>query len=110
MSNLNLFSWTLEFLGSGRDAEQRTRYNSKRPLPVISILSDNETCFLQMARMPYAKMHNCAGLGYPNTFIMRENEAWSLLNNKLAFGDHPERHSRAVSGLAHVAVHLNRRA
>lgn len=46
-------------LSIGKTAEERTKWNAARPLPVIGGVSDAEILFLQMARGPYAKTQLC---------------------------------------------------
>jgi hypothetical protein len=59
------------FLGIGRNAEQRSKYNSRRPLSVLGGVSDSEIKFLQMARGKYAKTQLC--FGWLSEFITREH-------------------------------------
>eukprot|EP00977_Amphora_coffeiformis_P030223 scaffold45569_cov221-Amphora_coffeaeformis.AAC.2 len=47
------------FLGNARTPEERTKYNARRPLPVIGGVSDGEIRFLQQARGPWAKSELC---------------------------------------------------
>ena len=63
------------FLGIGHTDEERTKYNSNRPLPVIGGVSDNEIKFLQMARGPYAKTQLV--WNWVSEFCIREHLAGS---------------------------------
>ena len=64
------------FLSIGKTAEERTKWNAARPLPVIGGVSDAEIHFLQMARGPYAKTQLC--WNWLSEFIIREHLAGSL--------------------------------
>jgi len=68
---------TLRYLfGFDRTAQNRTRYNALRPLPVLGGVSKNEIKFLQRAKGPSAKV--ALAHGWLSEFIVREDLAGSL--------------------------------
>lgn len=71
-----LWERCLNFLGVSRTPEERTRYNSARPLPVLGGVSEGEIRFLQMARGPGAKTQ--LAWYWLSEFITREHLAGSL--------------------------------
>lgn len=78
----NFYEMTQEFMvlnyliGNVRTAEQRTVYNSCRPIAVLGGVSDAEIEMLQRARGPVAKMALCSM--WLQEFISREFEAGAL--------------------------------
>ena len=72
---ISFMSKFLNFLGMGRSAEDRTRYNASRPMPIVGGISDGEIHYLQMARGPYAKTQLC--WQWLSEFIIREHLAGS---------------------------------
>lgn len=72
-----LMSDTIRYvLGFERTIEERTKYNARRPFPVIGGVSKNEIEFLQRAKGPSAKVTLC--WHWVSEFVIREHLAGTL--------------------------------
>lgn len=66
------------YFGFDPSAEERSRYNASRPIPVLGGISANEISYLRKARGPSAKV--TLSIHWLSEFIMRESLAGSLGN------------------------------